>query len=134
MFLWTLSHFYDIHKIMDETMTLQGWEITKDNIELVKATDRSQSIYLVILRYHSAFFISLILSSPFFFNFLKLTAIAAADFFLFVVVILVLLLFLIIILQRSYRPTDGILNIFSSHPCFLKFFILKYFLQKRRIF
>jgi hypothetical protein len=29
---------------MDETMTLQGREITKDNIELVKATDRSQSI------------------------------------------------------------------------------------------
>jgi hypothetical protein len=29
---------------MDETMTLQGREITKDNIELVVATDRSQSI------------------------------------------------------------------------------------------
>jgi len=36
MFLWTPSHFYDIHKIMDVTMTLQGREITKDNIELVQ--------------------------------------------------------------------------------------------------
>jgi len=47
MFLWTPSHFYDIHKIMDETMTLQGREITKDNIELVVATDRSQSIWRI---------------------------------------------------------------------------------------
>jgi hypothetical protein len=39
MFLCTPSHFYDNHKIMDETMTLQGREITKDNIELVVATD-----------------------------------------------------------------------------------------------
>ena len=32
---------------MDETMTLQGREITKNNIELVKATDRSQSIWRI---------------------------------------------------------------------------------------
>jgi hypothetical protein len=32
---------------MDETMTLQGREITKDNIELVKATDQSQSIWRI---------------------------------------------------------------------------------------
>ena len=33
---WTLSHFYDSMKLMDETTRVQGREITQDDIELIR--------------------------------------------------------------------------------------------------